>query len=167
MTKYQKSWLTRRQNINLKGFKRLFITAIILASIISLVSPEILNSAISQDIGLKQNLLPLNGSRTPSIPEQITAIAQSRHFAYTSYLLRLSYCESRFDTKAVNDNGIYGKDHGAFQINLKYHPNITIDQAEDITFATNWTIDQINAGRQNLWACDKYVKGNFNYIAKQ
>jgi hypothetical protein len=160
-----KGWQTRRQNQPFKGFKRLFIVAIVMASTIALASPSLVNSIISQDIGLKQNLLPLNGSRTMTVPEQINAIAQSRNFAHTSYLLRLSYCESRFNQYTVNDNGKFGKDYGVFQINLKYHPEITVAQAQDINFATNWTIDQINAGRQSLWVCDRLIKGKFNYIA--
>jgi len=39
-----------------------------------------------------------------------------------------------------------------------------IRQAFDIEFSTKWTIDKINAGKQNLWACDKIVKGNYNYL---
>ena len=94
-----------------------------------------------------------------SVKEQIVKIAEDENFKYTDYLLRLAYCESRFNPKAVNDNGFYLRDLGTFQINEYFHKDVTREQAEDVEFATKWTMNKINSGLQTLWACDKIVKG--------
>ena len=92
------------------------------------------------------------------IQKQILAIAREQNFKWPDYLLKLAYCESRFNPKARNDNGRYGMDRGLFQINNKYHPQITDKQADDVRFATLWTMEKINNGYQHLWSCNKIIK---------
>src|SRR3990167_697489 len=92
------------------------------------------------------------------IQKQIIAIAKEQNFKWPDYLLKLAYCESRFNPKARNNNGRYGMDRGLFQINNKYHPQITDKQADDVRFATLWTMEKINKGYQHLWSCDKMIK---------
>lgn len=93
-----------------------------------------------------------------TVKERIIAIAEKNNFKYTDYLLRLAKCESQFDAKARNDNGDYGMDRGVFQVNNRYHPEVSDAQADDVEFAAQWTMDKINKGQQNLWACDKIIK---------
>ena len=89
-----------------------------------------------------------------SVEWQIRAIASQQNFKWPDYLIKLAYCESRFDPFAIGDNG---KSRGLFQIHRDYHPEITNQQAFDIEFATNWTMNMINAGKQNQWACNNIV----------
>ncbi|MDD5527752.1 MAG: hypothetical protein PHO56_02125 [Patescibacteria group bacterium] len=107
----------------------------------------------------------LPASSNAPVKQIIVNVAGKRKFKYTDYLVRLSYCESRFDVTRTNDNGEFGIDRGPFQINNFFHPEVNDKQARDVIFATNWTIDMINAGRQHEWACDKLIKGKLNYIA--
>jgi len=97
--------------------------------------------------------------RVLSVKEQIIKIAKEENFQYTDYLLRLAYCESRFNPKAINDNGRLLRDIGVFQINEYWHRDISQEQAENVEFATKWTMNMINKGFQRRWMCDKIVKG--------
>lgn len=110
----------------------------------------------------EHELRPLNNvppsAKDHDVALAIVKIAQEKDFKWPDYLVRLAYCESRLNPKARNDNGQYGIDRGVFQINSFYHPDISDAQADDLEFATNWTINMINKGYQIRWACDKIVK---------
>lgn len=93
-----------------------------------------------------------------SVEDTIRRLAQETGFKWPDYLVRLAYCESRFDAKATNDNGRYGMDRGVFQINNHYHAEVTDDQAFDVEWATRWTMDRINKGYQHEWACNSIIK---------
>lgn len=68
--------------------------------------------------------------------------------------------ESNCDSTRIGDGGI---SHGAFQINLKVHTNVTYEQAHDYQFAKQWTI---NHGKKYLNNPAMFFK-NHNGIAKQ
>lgn len=126
-----------------------------------------LDSVVCEDEGGSPAIVSpsFNGGtrETPSflpVEQQIRQIAEKENFQYTSYLLRLAWCESRYNPKARNDNGKYGMDRGLFQINNRYHPTVSDAQADDIVFATKWTMEKINQGKQHLWACNKIIKNN-------
>jgi hypothetical protein len=65
-------------------------------------------------------------------------------------LIRLAHCESSLNPQAVGDNG---NSHGLYQIFLKWHPDVTQAQAQDIEFATRWTASKIRQGKGDLWTC--------------
>ncbi len=104
---------------------------------------------------------------TESVPMTIIRIAKERQFQWPNYLLALATCENdSFDPLRDNKGGNYPKtsiDRGQFMINDYWQKQVTDDQSHDIVFATNWTIDRINEGKQSLWVCDKTAKR----IAKQ
>lgn len=91
-----------------------------------------------------------------SVEQKIRRIALEQNFPYTDYLLRLSFCESSWNPKANGDNG---NSWGLYQIHLGYHPEITPEQAMDIQWSTEWTMDKILSGNQNLWSCNSKIKG--------
>ncbi len=102
-------------------------------------------------------------NKPETMQELITRIASEMNFKYTDYLLRLAYCESRFDPNAVNDKNnkpTHSVDRGLFQINNYWHKDVTDAQAFDPEFATRWTIEKINQGKQHYWVCDKYIRAN-------
>lgn len=102
--------------------------------------------------------LPINPDKTEmTIPEQIRAIAYKEGFKWPDYLVRLAECESMFNPKATNLNNGHSLDAGLFQINQYYHPDVGLDCSLDVECATKWTMEQINAGRQSMWVCDKYI----------
>jgi hypothetical protein len=60
-----------------------------------------------------------------------------------SDLLAMALTEKR--DLNCNSSGDSGKSWGCFQIHLGYHPEITKEQAKDIKFAVNWTLDRLVA----------------------
>lgn len=89
-----------------------------------------------------------------SVKEKIKDIANSHNFKWPDYLIRLAWCESRFDPNAVGDNG---HSRGLFQIHNLYHPEVSDMCAFDIECATKWTMWRINSGYQHEWTCDRYI----------
>lgn len=57
--------------------------------------------------------------------------------------------ESKFNTKASGDNG---ESAGAWQIHLPAHKDISREQAEDIIWATNWSLNQLKEGNCKIWS---------------
>jgi hypothetical protein len=84
-----------------------------------------------------------------SVTGKILSVAGQENFQSTDILLKLARCESRFDKKAVGDGG---KAHGLYQIHYKIH-GITKNQANNIEFATKWTIEKLRKGKCHLWTC--------------
>ncbi|MCX6743968.1 MAG: hypothetical protein NTX82_00390 [Candidatus Parcubacteria bacterium] len=65
-------------------------------------------------------------------------------------LIRLAHCESSLNPAAVGDEN---NSYGLYQIFLKWHPDVTLEQAQDIDFATRWTANKIRQGQGDLWSC--------------
>lgn len=81
--------------------------------------------------------------------KQIQKIAEDNDFP-PELLISLARCESGFDPYAIGDNG---NSYGLWQIYLKYHPDVSKEQAQDINFSTVWTINKFKAGGWRLWTC--------------
>ena len=92
-----------------------------------------------------------------AVAERVAQISDTVAPQYTNYLIRLAEYEGTLDPKARNDNGT-STDRGLFQINSKAFPQITDKQADDVEFATLWAIALIQAGKQNKWVADKFIK---------
>lgn len=93
----------------------------------------------------------------------IIRIAQEENFNWPDYLVRLANCESRLDPKAKNDKNnkpAHSVDRGLFQINSYWHRDVTDTEAYNPEFATRWTIQKINEGKQHYWVCDRYIRAN-------
>jgi hypothetical protein len=93
---------------------------------------------------------------TPSVEDQIRAIAKEKNFKWPDYLVRLADCESKLNQYAININRDKTKDLGTFQINDVH--KLSAEFRFDIRKSTEWTIDKINNGQQGIWVCDKLVK---------
>jgi hypothetical protein len=98
------------------------------------------------------NHLPVSADTTN--PVNIIRYLAEREGVDPDKLLRLAWCESQYDTTAVGDNG---NSHGLFQIHRGYHPNISIEQAQDPWFSTEWTINEIKEGRSWKWTCNNLL----------
>jgi len=55
-------------------------------------------------------------------------------------MLAMAWTESRFDCNVVGDNG---NSFGCFQIHRGYHKHVTVEQARDIEFSLNWTLNRL------------------------
>ena len=91
--------------------------------------------------------LPVAEDRTDlTVADQIRIIANEEcgKRGLDSYcvndLMAMAWTESRFDPNAIGDNG---NSHGLYQLHLGYHPEITQEQARDIKFSTNWTLNRL------------------------
>lgn len=58
-------------------------------------------------------------------------------------------CESSFNPNAVGKAG----ELGISQIFLKYHPEVSSQEALDPDWAIQWTAKQFAAGHADLWVC--------------
>lgn len=81
--------------------------------------------------------------------KQIQKIAEENSFP-PELLISLARCESNFNPYAIGDNG---NSYGLYQIFLRYHPDVTKEQAQVIEFSTIWTINKFKAGGWRLWTC--------------
>lgn len=61
-------------------------------------------------------------------------------------------CESNASTTIVGDNG---DSFGLVQIDLKYHPDISKEQALDPDFSLNFLASKLSLGEGHLWSCFK------------
>jgi len=96
----------------------------------------------------------------PDIELQIRAIADEMDFNWPDYLVKLAYCESRLDHKALNTQGntpADSYDRGLFQYNSYWQKKVSDECAYDIRCSTLKTIEMINNGQQHLWACDRII----------
>lgn len=79
------------------------------------------------------------------------------------YLITLANCESSLDP-SVQSKYIqpYGREesYGLFQIHTRAHTNITVEEAKDPEFNTDWAIQEIKRGKapQHWVHCNKIAK---------
>jgi len=154
--KTKRRYLTRTRRQKIMTRKGIVIVAAILIGIAVIGYHE---QQLTKIIDSQTLILPAAKaqmeSRPMSVEEQIRTIAKNDNFRWPDYLVRLAYCESRFNSKAVGDNG---SSRGLFQIHRGYHPEVSDVCAFDAACATRWTMQRINAGYQREWACDKLIK---------
>jgi len=100
----------------------------------------------------------------------IKSVADEVAPEYTDYLMRLAWYEGRGNAQNRLDNGERGVDRGIFQINSKSFPDVPDEFADDPVKATLWAISAIEAGNQDRWVADEYVKNaktNITYSDNQ
>ena len=83
----------------------------------------------------------LDTNKKEAIKCQIREIAKDSVVDWR-HLYVLAKYESTLNPEATNINH-YEESYGLFQINIKAHPHITIKQAKDVKFATQWTIENL------------------------
>ena len=69
--------------------------------------------------------------------------------------VRVAQCESSLDPAAKNVNVDGSIDRGLFQINTKYHPEITDEQAFDPVTATRFFCKAFKDGNLSWWSASK------------
>jgi hypothetical protein len=69
--------------------------------------------------------------------------------------VRVAKCESNLKADAVNVNKDGSRDRGIYQINDKYHPEVTDAQAFDITYSTKFFCTAFKAGNISWWNASK------------
>lgn len=89
-----------------------------------------------------------------TVEQQIRDICKYRGFD-ADLAVRVAKAESSLCQKAVNINTDGSRDRGIFQINDKWHPEVSDEQAFDIDFSTNFFITAVNNGNLSWWNSSK------------
>ena len=92
-----------------------------------------------------------NPNNPAHIEEYIHYVA-GKEGVSVSKVLSIARCESGFKMGAIHSTD---KEYsvGVFQINLKAHPYITLEQALNPFFNISWAIDRMREGLWNWWTC--------------
>jgi len=69
--------------------------------------------------------------------------------------VRVAKCESSLDMNALRVNQSGSRDRGLFQINDKYHPDVTDEQAFDPEFSARFFCQSVKAGHLDWWNSSK------------
>jgi hypothetical protein len=68
---------------------------------------------------------------------------------------RVAKCESNLNPKAIGTNTDGSRDRGLYQINDKWHPDVTDDQAFDAEFSIRFFCKAIREGHLSWWDASK------------
>lgn len=120
-------------------------------------------SAIIQGI-MDGKILPRPLTQIPTIPTQpidqisitnlITKICQEEEVD-PNLALRVAKCESGLRPDAKNVNAPDSIDRGLFQINSKWHPEITDAQAYNPEFSIRFFCQAVKANKLDMWNASK------------
>lgn len=90
-----------------------------------------------------------------TLEQMVERIAKEENFEWVDYFKRLIKCESNWNQYALNNNGKQlGVDRGLLQINSKFHPEVSNEQAFNAEYAIRWSMKRIQAGYQKEWTCN-------------
>lgn len=67
--------------------------------------------------------------------------------------------ESKFHCEAIGD---HGTSHGCWQIHLPAHKEISKEQAHDIIWSTQWSLQEIKEKGCGIWSTCKEVMKNLS-----
>ncbi len=73
--------------------------------------------------------------------------------------LAVARCESGLNPHARNINPAGSTDRGLYQINDKWHPDVSTEQADDPVFAAEWFCKAVLAGNLSWWNASKKCWG--------
>lgn len=59
-------------------------------------------------------------------------------------------CESDFVVDAIGDNGLA---YGLSQIRIDYHPDISLEQADNPAYAIDYMAHEFSYGNEREWSC--------------
>jgi hypothetical protein len=93
-------------------------------------------------------------SQSETIEEKIRRIAKDE-MVDADLAVRVAKCESSLNTKAQNTDMDGSIDRGLYQINSKWHPEVTADQAYDADFSIRFFCKAFKAGNLSWWNASK------------
>jgi hypothetical protein len=109
-----------------------------------------------------ENLVPLKSPEKIVIPEAIESIIRiiaGDECVDQDLAVAVAKCESSLNPKAINTNTDGSRDRGLFQINEKWHPEISDEQAFNIETSTRFFCKAFKAGHLDWWNATKSCWG--------
>jgi len=92
--------------------------------------------------------------------EEIIKQACDKYGVNYKLALAVAKCESGLNPKARNKNTDSSIDRGIYQINSRWHPEVTEAQADDPKFAAEFFCKAVIAGNLEWWKASKKCWGN-------
>lgn len=89
-----------------------------------------------------------------SIEATIEEIARQEHVD-PELAIRVAKCESGLNPQVINTNANGSRDRGLFQINDKWHPEVSDEEAFDIEKSTKFFCKAFKSGNLNWWDATK------------
>lgn len=105
-----------------------------------------------------QNLMGVKKSQNGSVEDIIRLIAKNE-CVDPDLCIRVAKCESGLNPNAINTNTDGSRDRGLFQINEKYHPEVSDAQAFDPVYSTQFFCKAFKAGNLSWWNASKKCWG--------
>jgi hypothetical protein len=104
--------------------------------------------------------LVVYGPPTPLTKDEmrdlIRKVAEEEGYDRVDYAISIATCESGLNQWAKSKTG----DYGLWQIHLKAHPDVTLEQAYDPLWSSRWSIRALKAGSR-AWTCQRRVEAKF------
>lgn len=142
-----------------------FLGSILIGGFVGyMVDGSYVTAAMAGFVGLSaiENLVPsalkAKNSETKEIENTIRTIAKVE-CVDAELAVAVAKCESGLNPAAVNTNTDGSRDRGLYQINEKYHPEVTDAQAFDIIFSTQFFCKAFKAGHISWWDASKKCWG--------
>lgn len=63
--------------------------------------------------------------------------------------IQIAHDESKFNPMAIGD---HGESYGIWQIHLPAHVSLNAQNAQDIVFSTQWSVNQLKEGNCRIWS---------------
>jgi len=95
------------------------------------------------------------------VAAKIVEIAKAEKFDNIPYLLALADCESSFKPSNKNAKGnkpSWSVDRGTFMYNSHWKKHVSDSCAYSLTCSTKLAIQDLKAGRQSQWVCDRTIR---------
>ena len=108
------------------------------------VPPSLPDDSVEPDSG-KGIFVGLNQNLPNEEYTNLISTATSENDIHPSLIAAMLWQESGYRPEAINDGGKDGIDRGIAQINSKWHPEVSDEQAFDPNFAIPWMVRQLKS----------------------
>lgn len=155
----KKRYSTKKRRVERLKWQLLLSLTAVAASVIAVAYIGTITPVMAQRYDFKIGGWKEPESKEISVTETIWKIGIERGAKDEDIMkmIRIAYCESRYNEYAINVNRDGSFDLGVFQINEKWHPTITRDCLFNSECNINEAFSILNKSGFKAWACNKYV----------
>ena len=101
---------------------------------------------------------PARAQTSSEIVHEIVTEASQTYGVNPDEMWRTLWCESRFKFDAMGDPHL-GVSIGIAQINMRWNPDVTPEQALDPVFSIHFMARKMSVGKAHLWTCWRSIYG--------